>query len=103
MTLCPGRSDSGGVTHLDDQEFFWRPAAHLNPVALIVKHLAGNLASRWTDFVAPDGEKVGRNRDGECLLREQDTWANLLAAWKRAARPSPRPSTVWGNRASTSR
>jgi hypothetical protein len=69
--------------HLDDQEFFRRPAAHVNPVALIVKHLAGNLASRWTDFLATDGEKASRDRDGEFLLAEQDTRANLLAAWER--------------------
>jgi hypothetical protein len=52
-------------------------------VAVIVKHLAGNLASRWTDFLASDGEKASRDRDGEFLLTEQDTRANLLAAWER--------------------
>jgi uncharacterized damage-inducible protein DinB len=69
--------------HLDDEEFFRRPAAHVNPVALMVKHLAGNLASRWTDFLASDGEKASRDRDGEFRLSEQDTRANLLAAWQR--------------------
>jgi hypothetical protein len=68
---------------LDDQEFFRRPAEHVNPVALIVKHLAGNLASRWTDFLTSDGEKANRNRDGEFLLSEHDTRANLLADWER--------------------
>jgi hypothetical protein len=71
------------MVHLDDQEFFRRPGADVNPVALIVKHLAGNLASRWTDFLASDGEKAGRDRDAEFLLAEQDTRANLLAAWER--------------------
>jgi hypothetical protein len=69
--------------YLDDWDFFRRPAAHVNPVAVIVKHLAGNLASRWTDFLASDGEKASRDRDGEFLLTEQDTRANLLAAWER--------------------
>jgi len=71
------------MVHLDDQEFFRRPAAHVNPVALIVKHLAGNLASRWSDFLTTDGEKASRDRDGEFLLTEQDTRPNLLAAWER--------------------
>jgi hypothetical protein len=71
------------MVHLDDQEFCRRPAAHVNPVALIVKHLAGNLASRWTDLLATDGEKASRDRDGEFLLTEQDSRAGLLAAWER--------------------
>jgi uncharacterized damage-inducible protein DinB len=71
------------MAHLDDQEFFRRPADHVNPVAVIVKHLAGNLASRWTDFLTTDGEKPSRDRDGEFLLGEQDTRAGLLAAWER--------------------
>jgi hypothetical protein len=69
--------------HLDDAEFFRRPAAHVNPVALIVKHLAGNLASRWAEFLSTDGEKASRDRDSEFLLTEQDTRADLLAAWER--------------------
>ncbi len=71
---------------LDDREFSLRPAEHSNPVALIVKHLAGNLASRWTDFLTSDGEKEGRDRDGEFLLSERDTRAELLAAWERGWR-----------------
>jgi uncharacterized damage-inducible protein DinB len=71
------------MAQLDDQEFFRRPGAHVNPVALIVKHLAGNLVSRWTDFLTTDGEKASRDRDGEFVLTEQDTRPNLLAAWER--------------------
>src|SRR5262249_2440446 len=57
-------------------------AASVNPVALIVK-LAGNLASRWTEFLTTDGEKASRDRDGEFRLTAQDTRPNLLAAWER--------------------
>jgi uncharacterized damage-inducible protein DinB len=71
------------LAQLDDQEFFHRPGTLVNPVALIVKHLAGNMVSRWTDFLASDGEKASRDRDGEFLLTEQDTRAILLAAWER--------------------
>ena len=71
------------MVQLSDQEFFRRPAGHVNPVALIVKHVAGNLVSRWTDFLTTDGEKATRDRDGEFLLTERDTRADLLAAWER--------------------
>jgi hypothetical protein len=53
----------------------------VNPIALIVKHFAGNLHSRWTNLLTTDGEKADRDRDAEFLLTESDTRANLLAAW----------------------
>ena len=71
------------ISTLDDAAFFHRPADAVNSIALIVKHVAGNLASRWTDFLTTDGEKPTRDRDGEFLLRDADTRASLLAAWER--------------------
>lgn len=71
------------MAQLDDEQFFRRPGEAVNPVALIVKHLAGNLASRWSDFLTTDGNKPSRDRDREFLLTEQDTRANLLSAWER--------------------
>src|SRR5881394_2556503 len=71
------------MAELSDDEFFRRPGSLVNPVALIVKHLAGNLTSRWTDFLPTDGEKPTRDRDGEFVLRPEDTRTNLLAAWER--------------------
>jgi len=68
---------------VDDAAFFARPGEAVNPVALIVKHLAGNRRSRWTDFLTTDGEKPDRDRDGEFLLREGDTRESLTAAWER--------------------
>src|SRR5262245_50422846 len=59
------------MVQLDDQDFFRRPGEQVNPVALIVKHLAGNLASRWTDFLTTDGEKPTRDRDGEFILNDE--------------------------------
>ncbi len=53
-----------------------------NSIAVIMKHVAGNLASRWTDFLTTDGEKPWRNRDDEFV----DTFksrAELLEAWER--------------------
>ena len=66
---------------LTDDQFFARPGPDVNPIALIVKHLAGNLHSRWTNLLTTDGEKADRDRDAEFLLTESDTRANFLAAW----------------------
>lgn len=54
---------------------------HTNSIAVIMKHVAGNLISRWTDFLTTDGEKPDRNRDSEFI----DTFrsrAELLAYWE---------------------
>ena len=48
-----------------DAGFFRRPAPTFNSVAVIMRHVAGNLMSRWTDFLATDGEKPTRDRDAE--------------------------------------
>ena len=68
------------MAELDDEAFFRRPATQVNAVALIVKHLAGNLRSRWTGFLTSDGEK-NRNRDDEFVVAPQDTRSSLMAQW----------------------
>ncbi|MBO0699167.1 MAG: DUF1572 family protein [Zavarzinella sp.] len=70
------------MAELSDEAFFRRPGEVVNPVALIVKHVAGNLTSRWTDFLTTDGDKPTRNRDGEFTLTPADTRTSLLAAWE---------------------
>lgn len=70
------------MARLSDEAFFRRPSEVVNSVALVVKHLAGNLRSRWTDFLTTDGEKPWRNRDEEFLISAADTRASLLAAWE---------------------
>src|SRR6185295_506827 len=70
------------IRELDDDQFFRQPAPQVNSVAIIVKHLAGNLRSRWTDFLVSDGEKPDRRRDGEFVLTPDDTRPNLMAAWE---------------------
>ena len=70
------------MASLDDADFFRRPGTHVNPIALIVKHLGGNLASRWTDFLTSDGDKPGRDRDAEFVLSELDTRAALHDVWE---------------------
>jgi uncharacterized damage-inducible protein DinB len=59
------RMVDGAVQQLSDEEFFGRKAEGINSVAVILRHLGGNLLSRWTDFLTTDGEKPSRNRDSE--------------------------------------
>lgn len=53
-----------------------------NSIAVIMKHVAGNLASRWTDFLTTDGEKPSRNRDDE-FVDSFGSRAEVLEAWER--------------------
>src|SRR5882672_3389621 len=55
----------GALQQLTDEELFKRPAVGINSVGIILRHLGGNLLSRWTDFLTTDGEKPSRNRDSE--------------------------------------
>ena len=70
------------LAHLDDAAFFHKPGEPVNPLALIVKHVAGNLRSRWTDFLTTDGDKPGRNRDGEFQILAGDSRERLMNAWQ---------------------
>ena len=72
------------IGELSDDEFFRRPGEAVNSLALVVKHLAGNLTSRWTDFLTTDGEKPWRDRDDEFVIGPHDSRAALLAAWEGA-------------------
>ena len=69
------------IAGLDDESFFRVPAPQVNSIAIIVKHLAGNLRSRWAEFLTSDGEKPMRDRDGEFLLNPADSRASLISAW----------------------
>jgi len=53
------------IAQLEPEQLFVAVNDDTNSIATIVKHLAGNMQSRWTDFLTSDGEKEGRNRDGE--------------------------------------
>jgi hypothetical protein len=54
-----------------------------NSIGIIVKHLAGNLRSRFTDFLTTDGEKPDRDRDGEFEMPQEMSRAELLDAWEK--------------------
>nr|MDQ3018071.1 DUF1572 domain-containing protein [Bacteroidota bacterium] len=53
------------MTQINDDALLWTPDPKSNSISLIVKHLHGNMISRWTDFLTTDGEKEWRNRDEE--------------------------------------
>jgi hypothetical protein len=53
-----------------------------NSITIIVKHLAGNMRSRWTDFLASDGEKPNRHRDDEFVVGPQTTRAEVMRGWE---------------------
>ena len=53
------------MEQLPDEKLFWQYNQESNSIATIVKHLNGNMLSRWTDFLTSDGEKKWRQRDGE--------------------------------------
>ena len=69
------------IGQVTDEQFFALIDAEANSIALIVKHIAGNLHSRWTDFLTTDGEKDFRKRDTEFELIG-DTRESLMQFWE---------------------
>ena len=78
------------IAQVDDQQLWTTIDAEANSIAILMRHMAGNMRSRWTDFRTTDGEKPDRQRDREfeppprdraALLAEwEDGWARLFAA-----------------------
>lgn len=71
------------IAQLKDEEFFVTLDEESNSVAIIMKHMAGNMFSRWTDFLTTDGEKPDRNRDMEFVIDAQTTKDDVIAYWER--------------------
>jgi len=69
------------IEQVSDKEFFQTIDAESNSVAVIVKHIAGNLHSRWRDFLTSDGEKADRHRDTEFEMIA-DTRESLMQFWE---------------------
>ena len=67
---------------IDDEAFFGVLGTDENSIALIMKHVAGNMRSRWTDFLTSDGEKPDRNRDSEFEREQLDTRDQIVARWE---------------------
>lgn len=70
------------LSRLSDAEFDAQISAEDNSVRIIVQHLAGNLLSRWTDFLTSDGEKSWRNRDAE-FEAQQISRSELMLNWEK--------------------
>ena len=69
------------VAQVSDDQLLVRIDDESNSIAVIMRHMAGNLRSRFTEFLSTDGEKPDRNRDGEFEL-ERATRAEILADWE---------------------
>ena len=70
------------MAQIDDRQFFAAIDPDANSIALIVKHVSGNMRSRWTDFLSSDGEKPDRDRDTEFERSAADTREAILAQWE---------------------
>ena len=73
-----GERAMGQVT---DDQLFTALDREMNSIAIVVKHMAGNMRSRWTDFLTTDGEKPDRNRDGE-FEKPPASRAALMQVWE---------------------
>jgi hypothetical protein len=70
------------LAQLSGEELHWQPDGEPNNIYLIIKHLSGNMLSRWTDFLTSDGEKPWRNRDTEFEENEANK-ENILHTWEK--------------------
>jgi hypothetical protein len=70
------------MAQVNDEQFFTLLGSEDNSIALVVKHIAGNLRSRWTNFLTSDGEKVDRHRDTEFEKEGRDSRASLMERWE---------------------
>lgn len=69
------------LSQVDDEPFFATLDDDSNSLAVLVKHMAGNLHSRWRDFLTSDGEKPDRDRDSEFVIDGRDSRERLMARW----------------------
>ncbi len=76
------RMGEAAISQLRDEDFFLTLDPESNSVAILVKHLAGNMRSRFTDFLTTDGEKPDRLRDREFELNSATTRADVMSWWE---------------------
>ena len=76
------RLAEGAMAQLRDEDFFVTLDPEANSVAILVKHLAGNMRSRFTDFLTSDGEKPDRFRDREFEINPATTRAEVMQWWE---------------------
>jgi hypothetical protein len=76
------RLAEGAMAQLKDHELFLTLDPESNSIAVMVKHMAGNMRSRFTNFLTTDGEKPDRNRDQEFEVNSSTTRADLTTWWE---------------------
>jgi hypothetical protein len=72
----------GAIAQVPPGRLFEALDPESNGIAIIMKHVAGNMRSRWTDFLVSDGEKADRRRDTEFEAEESDTEESIRARWE---------------------
>jgi len=70
------------IAQIEGEQVFAVLDPEANSIAIIMKHVAGNMRSRWTEFLTSDGEKQTRDRDGEFMVGPDDTLGNILSDWE---------------------
>ena len=70
------------MAQVSDEDLFREATESGNSMAIIAKHMAGNMCSRWTDFLTTDGEKETRNRDDEFEMEPNWSRKDVLAYWE---------------------
>ena len=76
------RLAEGAIAQLKDEELFIALDSESNSIAVLVKHLAGNMRSRFTDFLTTDGEKPDRDRDREFEMNSATTRSDVMKWWE---------------------
>jgi hypothetical protein len=73
----------GALAQVDEADLFRTIDEESNSIAINMKHMAGNMISRWTDFLTTDGEKPERDRDLEFVMLPETSRADIIAYWNR--------------------
>jgi hypothetical protein len=76
------RLAEGAIAQLSDEELFRTLDPESNSVAILMKHMAGNMHSRFTDFLTSDGEKPTRHRDQEFVMGANTTRDDIMRYWE---------------------
>jgi hypothetical protein len=76
------RQADAALRQVDERQLFDTLDAESNSIAIIMKHMAGNMRSRWTNFLTSDGEKPDRNRDSEFIVEGADDRGRIVALWE---------------------
>src|ERR1700740_3126032 len=71
------------MEQVTDEQLFAVLDEEANSIGIVVKHMAGNMRSRWTNFLTTDGEKPERDRDNEFVMLPETTKDDMLAYWEK--------------------